>query len=98
MLTRDYILKTLKEIQPIIVQKYHVTVKGLFGSYARQDQKDNISDIDILIDYGVDADILDIGGANYFLEKYFNNKVDTVPEKDIRPELRQSILSEVIRI
>lgn len=59
---------------------------GLFGSYAKDDQKQK-SDIDFLIEFKtVDFDkylyILNL------LEKIFQRKIDLVIEKDLKPELK----------
>src|SRR4051794_23626240 len=67
---------------------------GLFGSFVRGEQTPE-SDIDILVtmatsDYFALADVL------IFLEDLFGRKVDLVPEKNLREELRPYILSEVV--
>lgn len=49
-ITKEEILKKLKEIKPGLQQKYNLTELALFGSYARNEQTEN-SDIDIMVDY-----------------------------------------------
>ena len=48
ILGKSSILSTLKELQPIF-EKEHVKLLGLFGSYSRDEAKED-SDIDILIE------------------------------------------------
>jgi len=48
ILTQSNILATLKELQPMF-KKEHVNLLGLFGSYSRDEAKED-SDIDILIE------------------------------------------------
>ncbi len=48
VLTQSNILATLKELQPMF-KKEHVNLLGLFGSYSRDEAKED-SDIDILIE------------------------------------------------
>ncbi len=47
-----------KKIAPIL-KKYNVTKAGIFGSYARGEQKRN-SDVDILIEIGDWADFFEL--------------------------------------
>lgn len=69
-----------------------VTKIGLFGSYARGDQKPD-SDIDFLLtmDKLTWRGWMDVWN---FLEDSFGVEVDLVPEKDLRPELRPRVLAE----
>ena len=66
---------------------------GLFGSYVRNEQRLD-SDIDILVQIEpfTFASWMDVWN---FLEDQFGLQVDLVPAKDLRPELRSFVLSEV---
>lgn len=50
MITKEEIVQKLKDIKPLLQQKYNLTEIALFGSYARDEQTEK-SDIDILVDY-----------------------------------------------
>lgn len=47
---KHYIIQKLKEVKPILHEKYGVTELALFGSYSRDEQTEK-SDIDIMFDY-----------------------------------------------
>ena len=66
---------------------------GLFGSHVRDEQRPD-SDIDILvkIEPFTFTSWMDVWN---FLEDHFATQVDLVPAKDLRPELRPYVLSEV---
>jgi predicted nucleotidyltransferase len=97
--------KTLKEkeiekikqkITPILKQ-YKVTKAGIFGSFAREEQKKN-SDVDILIEIGDWASLLDLIRLKRVLEENTNKKVDLVEYSCIRKEIRDNILNDEIPI
>jgi len=66
---------------------------GLFGSYVRGEQHPG-SDIDLLvtIEPFTFATWMDVWN---FLEDNLGMKIDLVPEKDLRPELRPYVMPEV---
>ncbi len=78
-------------------KKFKVTKLGVFGSYARGDEKPD-SDIDILIEFEDTPGMRKFFGAEEYLEKVLNRKIDLVREGAIRPELKKRIMSEVIYI
>jgi hypothetical protein len=98
IVNREKVLVQLKELKPLLNQKYGVVKLGLFGSVARGDNTEN-SDIDILIEVKKPKfNLLDFVELKQFLEEKLNCKVDLVMEKAIKPRLRKSILSEVIYV
>ena len=83
----------LKELKPILFQKYFVDKIGYFGSFTRNEQKED-SDIDILVSFRKPL------GWEFFdlqemLEKELELKVDLVSEKALKKQLRQIILNSV---
>ncbi|WP_448517608.1 nucleotidyltransferase family protein [Pseudothermotoga sp.] len=96
-------MKSLEEIKEIlsehkaeIREKYGVVILGVFGSYARGEQKET-SDVDILIE--IERPI----GLKFFelwdeLEKLLGCEVDLVREKLLREEIRSDVLREVERL
>jgi hypothetical protein len=97
-------MKTLDEIRTIIRQhrdalaeKYGIAVVGVFGSYVRGEQKRQ-SDIDLLVDILHPISLLELVGAEIYLSEVMGSKVDLVPKRDVREELRETILAEAIAI
>lgn len=96
MKANNEIEKIKSKITPLL-KKYKVTQAGIFGSYARSEQKKN-SDIDILIKIHDKAGLLEIIGLKLELEKLIKRKVDLVEYETIRKELKKQILNDEIRI
>ena len=94
MTNRKKILKVLKDFKNEMQKKYHVKKIGLFGSFLKGKQKKE-SDIDVLVDFKEDADFFDLVGLGLFLEEKLKQKVDIVPQKALRKELRKVIFKEV---
>lgn len=95
MTTREDILKLL-EGQRDAIKQLGVREMGVFGSFARGDQKAT-SDVDVLVDledHTFDAymDLLD------FLENLFGRKVDLVMKEAIKPIIRKRVLSETVYV
>ena len=57
-MTKDEILKILEEVKEEVDQEYKAEIKGLFGSYARGDEKEE-SDVDVLVAFKEEADLFD---------------------------------------
>ncbi|MDP1728959.1 MAG: nucleotidyltransferase family protein [archaeon] len=79
-----------------ILKKNNIKRAGIFGSYARGEQKKN-SDIDLLIE---PARGMGFGffGMNDLLEKKLGKKVHLVTYKYINPRIKKNILNDEIRI
>ena len=97
-------MKKLKQIQGILAsskaelrKKYNVKALGIFGSYARGQQKKS-SDVDILVKFNPSASLFDFVGLGNYLEEKLKIKVDVVSERGIRPELKSSIVKGVVRV
>jgi len=93
--TKENILKTLNRLKNEIATDYKVKNIGLFGSYVKHKQDDS-SDIDILVDFEDDADLIHLIGLSRYLEGIFKAKVDVVSKSSLKEELKQNILHEVI--
>jgi predicted nucleotidyltransferase len=97
-------MKTLNEIKKILLEhkkelkeKYKVKTIGIFGSYARGEQKET-SDIDILVEFYELPSLLKFVNLENYLSDLLNIKVDLVLKNDIRKELKETILKEEIPI
>ena len=96
MKKNEEIEKIKAKILPVL-KEYKVTKAGIFGSYARGEQKKK-SDIDILIKIHNDASLLTVIGLKLELEKIIKRKVYLVEYETIRKELKEQILNDEIRI
>lgn len=93
MITQLALESKLKELKPVLAQKYFVNKIGYFGSYSTGSQTEN-SDIDILVEFSrpLGWEFFDL---NDLLEKKLEHKVDLVSIKALKPQLKDKILNEV---
>ncbi len=97
MSTVEELLSKIRKLQPRIKEQYRVKELELFGSNIRGDQKEG-SDIDILVEFEEGADLFDLTGLAAFLEEELKRRVDVVPKRALREELRESILREAVPV
>ncbi|GAB4578662.1 MAG: nucleotidyltransferase [Anaerolineales bacterium] len=91
------VLAKLKKLKPILLARYKAKEIGLFGSFVRGEQTKD-SDIDVLVEFESDADLFDLIGLAQFLEEELQRKVDVIPKRALREELRPIVLPEVIAV
>lgn len=91
----EQILRFLRDQQLEIKQRYKAEVKGLLGSVARGEAQRE-SDLDLLVDFDEEADLFDCVGLSQFLEERLNRKIDLVPRRALREEIRKKVLEEAI--
>jgi len=99
ILLKDRVNKGLQEIKPKIIsvlKKNKIKRAGVFGSFARGEQKKN-SDIDILIQPTKNMGF-GFTGIELELERKLKRKVDLVSYNGISPYLKNQILSQEVRI
>jgi len=92
--------KAIDAMKPGIVQilrKHDVSRAGLFGSYARGEEKKG-SDIDLLVEIEKDISLFDFAGIKVELEEKFRKNFDLVEYGAIKPALKNRILGEEIRL
>jgi hypothetical protein len=95
VMNNQELLMKLKELKPAITAQYKAKEIGLFGSFIRGEQNAG-SDIDLLVEFEEDADLFDLMGLTLRIEEELQRKVDIVPKRPLRTELRESVLQEVI--
>jgi predicted nucleotidyltransferase len=92
MLTSSNIEHILRNLKPILSEKYEVERIGYFGSYARGEQTKD-SDVDILVEFR-----RPLGWAFFdlqeLLEQKLQQKVDLVSTKALKEQLRDEILRQ----
>ncbi len=85
-----------KKCRPIM-KKYGVIKAGIFGSYARGEQKKS-SDIDILVHFRGNKSYFDLISLEDDLKLILKKKVDLITYRSINHLLKERILSEEVRI
>ena len=94
-MTLDEVKNMIKEHKGNLEQDFRVKEIGIFGSYARGEQRDR-SDVDVLVEFDEPVSLLGVVKLENYLSDLLHVKVDLVPKKDIRQELREGILKETI--
>jgi predicted nucleotidyltransferase len=106
MMTRDEIIRTLATLKPELKEE-GVTLLGIFGSYARGDQKGS-SDIDLL--YTIDdpkAFVQKYGGFGAFsrleeiremLAEKLGKKVDLVAKRGLNSTTERYVLKDLMYV
>ena len=97
-------MKNLDEIKAILEkhkdelkERYKVRIVGIFGSYVHGGQESN-SDIDLLAEFNEPVSLFGLVRAEIYLSEILEIKVDLIPKKDLRPELKETILKEAINL
>ncbi len=93
MLSREEILKKLRELKVELEIRFSVGQIGLFGSYVHDVAREG-SDIDLLVELQEPTfdHYMDL---KFFLEKVFQHPVDLVLADSIKPRLKPLIAQEV---
>jgi predicted nucleotidyltransferase len=94
LMGKPEIIDIIKNSKPEMQALYGVNRVGLFGSFAREQQRKK-SDIDILVSFSRDIDLFDFLDLREYLENLLNQKVDLVMESALKPAIGKRILSEV---
>ncbi|MBU4245496.1 MAG: nucleotidyltransferase family protein [Nanoarchaeota archaeon] len=84
------------QLVPILKQN-NVLKAGIFGSFARGEQKKS-SDIDILIKFKEGKSLLDLARLELMLEKKLGRKVDLITYDSLHPLIKDKILKEEIQV
>lgn len=94
----EEIQKIKKEVSPVL-KKYPISYAGIFGSYARGEEKEN-SDVDIMIKLKPDSSfsLFDLIGVENELAKKIGKKVDLATEKSIGKYIKNSVFRDLKQI
>jgi len=96
-LTKEQILQYLREHKSELHEKYGVRKIGLFGSYARNENKKS-SDIDIVVELESDNKFRSFFELKYYLEESLDMKIDLGIESAVKPEVRNQINQDIIYV
>ena len=96
-MNRDEVLDVLRTHKSALAQRFGVSKLTLFGSFARDQAKDD-SDIDILVSYDEPATSKTYFGVQFYLEDLLGRQVDLVTDKALREEFRPYVKREAIDV
>ena len=95
--TQKEILDFLQKHKAELESRFGVKRIGLFGSFAKNEQKPQ-SDVDILVE--IERDNVDIFMLKNSLRKYlsenFDRRVDIAREKYLKPYAKEEILKDIL--
>jgi hypothetical protein len=95
---RNDIILFLQTHKDELAQRFGVTSIGLFGSYARGDERDD-SDIDIAIELLPEHKSLSsFFGLRRYLEQQLGKPVDLGIESALKPLAREMVSKEIIHV
>ena len=95
---RNDIISFLRTHKDEITQRFGVVSIGLFGSYARGEERED-SDIDIAIELKPDRKSLsNFLGVKRYLEEQFGKAVDLGIESTLKPIAREMVAKEIIHV
>jgi len=90
------ILNILKSHMELIRQKFGVRRIGIFGSFARGEERED-SDLDVLVVFEEGQKTFDnYMDLKFYLEDFFGREVDIVTERALKPQLKDIIMKEVV--
>ena len=93
----EEIQEILRQKKPILRERFKVKEIGIFGSFARGEEKDT-SDLDILVELERPVGLIKFVGLQNYLSDELGEKVDLVTKSALKPRIKENILSEVVYI
>jgi predicted nucleotidyltransferase len=95
----DEIQQTLREQETFLAKKFGVKIVGVFGSYVRQEQRQD-SDLDLLIELERPARISLIGLVELedHLSQLLGVQVDLAIKSNLKKRIGARILQEVVPV
>jgi predicted nucleotidyltransferase len=96
MKTRAEVLKILGNEKPKLMRRYGVKRLALFGSYAREDQRED-SDVDILVEVepGIGLAFVDLAEQ---LEQALGIRAEVISRRAIKPRYWELIREELVDV
>lgn len=85
-----------KKLKPLC-KEYEISYLGVFGSYARGEQKKK-SDLDLLVEFNKKISLFDLVHIERELSKKIGIKVDLVTKGALHPELKKYVEKDLKEI
>lgn len=80
-----------------VMRRHGVVRASVFGSVARGEDQPT-SDVDFLVELEEGRTLLDLSGLRLDLEELLEREVDVATPNSLHPQLRESILKQLVRI
>ena len=93
----EKILEIPRQQLPMLTERYSVETLEVFGSYVRDEQKQD-SDLDVLVTFKEDPSLLTYITIENYLSDLLGVKVDLVMKDSLKPKIGEQILSEAIPV
>lgn len=93
MLSRTEIENKLQAIKPLLVEKFHVSSIGYFGSYSSGQQTDS-SDLDLLVEFSQPVG-WEFFTLERFLEQTLGLPIDLVTRNALKERIKEPILNQI---
>ncbi len=93
MFSQSEIEIKLKQMKPMLTDRFHVSRIGYFGSYSKNEQNE-LSDLDLLVEFNRPIG-WDFFTLEHFLEQSLGLKVDLVTRNALKERIKESILNQV---
>lgn len=91
------VVEHLRERVEAAMRRRGVTRASVFGSFARGEATPD-SDVDFLVEFEKGRTLLDLSGLRLDLRDALGRDVDVATPSSLHPEMKEQILSEVVRI
>lgn len=91
------LLTRLREQRADLVERYHIYELGVFGSYARNEQRTD-SDLDLLVSFTQTPSLLTLVQLEDELGELLGVKVDLAVKSALRPRIAAHVLREVVPV
>jgi predicted nucleotidyltransferase len=95
MTTRQEVMVRLKSLKGELATRYDVREIGIFGSVARE-ENGTASDIDLLVEFGSQADLFTYIGLWQYLEEIFGMRIDLVSKGGLKGGMRDAVMRDVV--
>ncbi len=96
-MTKEEILLFLREKKKFLAENYGVLSIGLFGSYARDEARED-SDIDIAVEIKSDNKADNYFGLLHYLEDTLHKKIDLGIESNLKEIVKPYVKEEIIYV
>jgi len=95
--TTSKIIKKLREELPYLREEFNVSRIALFGSYAREEQRES-SNVDILVEFERPVGFIKFIKLENYLSKKLGVKVELVTPDALKPLIKPSIIREAVYV